>query len=205
MDSSITLKLEVLDYWHMGAGQGHGFAADAVLIKDQQGLPCVPGRTVKGLVRDAVRKWGALGHAEGLGLDSEAVEAQLFGEEGGRQGALAFTDAQLPEAVRYHLDQHGALKENLYRNIYSTAIDNDSGVAVSGSLRGQQVAVPATLYGTVSWLPNTLNAGDDSLLASAWIKILESALPLLAGIGVKRHRGFGRVIASVGEVNHVSV
>lgn len=47
MSKSITYSIEFLGHWHCGSG----LAAGALVVKDAQGPPFVPGRTVKGLVR----------------------------------------------------------------------------------------------------------------------------------------------------------
>jgi hypothetical protein len=51
---TLTLKLDILSYWHAGSGRGAAALADAVVVRDDTGLPYLPGRTVKGLVRDAM-------------------------------------------------------------------------------------------------------------------------------------------------------
>lgn len=51
--ASRLLKLELHSFWHPGTGRGDGAAADAVVHRDADGLPELPGRTVKGLLRAA--------------------------------------------------------------------------------------------------------------------------------------------------------
>ena len=52
--SKITLELDLSSYWHIGSGKGADAVADAVVLKDEAGLPVVPGRTLKGLLRDCM-------------------------------------------------------------------------------------------------------------------------------------------------------
>lgn len=47
------LRIELHSFWHPGTGRGDGAAADAVVHRGADGLPELPGRTVKGLLRAA--------------------------------------------------------------------------------------------------------------------------------------------------------
>ena len=75
---SATLVLDFQTYWHCGTGRGGGVAIDAGVARDQHLLPMVPGRTIKGVLRDAVRQYEALGHAQQTTGWTEA----LFGSWG---------------------------------------------------------------------------------------------------------------------------
>ena len=50
---TIRYTIEFYSDWHCGSGLASGAEADAVVIKDRDGLPYVPGKTIKGLVREA--------------------------------------------------------------------------------------------------------------------------------------------------------
>ena len=47
----IDYSIEFFSYWHCGSGLAAGADVDELAIKDGDGLPYVPGRTVKGLLR----------------------------------------------------------------------------------------------------------------------------------------------------------
>ena len=51
--STIKYEIEFFSNWHCGSGLAAGADVDALVIKDNNGLPYVPGRTLKGLLRDA--------------------------------------------------------------------------------------------------------------------------------------------------------
>lgn len=40
--------------WHCGSGLAAGADLDALVVKDKEDLPFIPGKTIKGLVREAV-------------------------------------------------------------------------------------------------------------------------------------------------------
>ncbi len=48
------LKFRLSSYWHIGSGAGGDAVADSLVNRDAQGLPTIPGRTIKGLLRDAM-------------------------------------------------------------------------------------------------------------------------------------------------------
>lgn len=56
------LTIEFHGYWHVGSGRGDGLGTDAAVIRTSGKLPYVPGRTIKGLLRDAATLSEALGY-----------------------------------------------------------------------------------------------------------------------------------------------
>lgn len=190
-----TLIIEILSDWHPGTGRGSGFYLDAVVYKDPDGLPRLPGRTLKGLLRDALERaerWQWPGIPEG-------TTWQFFGSRGQSRdphrqrdenlsdaGALRVSDACLPpEVADYLKSQPGRrLIDHLYREHFSTAIDHASGVAKSKSLRGMEVIVPLTLEARISLIPGRELAN--------WQETLVGVLPLINAVGAHRTRGFGR-------------
>ena len=195
MTTQLTLSFDIRAYWHAGTGRGKGALVDSVAHKDEHGLPVLPGRTVKGLVRDAVyrlQQWNHLpGDTTGLLFGTIGIENDVPRSDT-QPGVLAFSDAELPEAVRHWLaprarEEHRA---HLYREIHSTAIDPATGAAKDGSLRGIEVTVPLTLESSVTLLP--MGKPPEN-----WRQILEQALPLIQAVGASRTRGLGRVKATL--------
>lgn len=190
--SAVTLKIEFRSDWHPGTGRGSGFHLDAVTHEGADGLPRLPGRTLKGLLRDAL--W----RAEEWGWDQvpKGSTAALFGAvsnvEGGTTfGLLRVADATLPPEVAAYLttDDGRKLVPGLYREHFSTAIEQDTGVARGRSLRGMRVVVPVTLFAAVSEIPGMESVKD-------WPNRLEAVLPLVTAVGAHRSRGFGRAVLS---------
>lgn len=185
--TTVWVDFSILSYWHAGSGQGRSAASDALVQKDRDGLPFLPGRTVKGLLREGVR----------CGEDVGAVPAgstdRLFGkaaEEGDAAGSvpgeLCFYDAVLPEEERRWLSSsEGAdFRSGLYDAMASTKID-DKGLAEDKTLRTIELCVPLTLSATAS------GPGGD------WVDVLEKACRLVRGLGSHRHRGLGRCRCTV--------
>lgn len=53
-----TLRLDLHTYWLCGSGRGEGPEADEVPLLTPEGLPFVPGRTLRGLIRSAIELLG---------------------------------------------------------------------------------------------------------------------------------------------------
>lgn len=192
------LQFELRSYWHPGTGHGSGSALDALTHRDGDGLPALPGRTVKGLLRDALQSAVALGwlsdprDVHRLCGWRPTPEQQTRPEPLPAQGCLRVSDATLPAEVAAYLAANPALIAGLYRSHFATAVDSVSGTATQHSLRGIEVVVPLTLEARISILPGSTTPDD-------WAHSLATALPLLDQLGSHRNRGMGRVVVSLGE------
>lgn len=177
--------------WHCGSGLAAGSDVDALVVKDKDGLPFVPGKTMKGLVREAI---------EEMNLSKESFDRNLFVKAFGnsedrnakldlteksekydflQKGETFFTNAELSE------DEHRAIVSNnaarfMYRSISSTAIDNE-GIAVDHSLRKMEVVVPCNLEGKI------IGVEDRD-----WANEILKALLYIKRLGQNRNRGLGR-------------
>ncbi len=186
----ITYKIEFYTDWHCGSGLAAGADVDALVVKDKNNMPFVPGKTLKGLVREAVEELRGL---QGKEADKSFVD--IFGyfekdkEEMGK-GSMFFTNAELNN------DEYDTIVSNnasrfMYRNIASTAINND-GIAKEHSLRKMEVVVPCTLYGKIHDVPEGM--ADEIIKSLGFIKRL----------GQNRNRGLGRCTITAVERKEVS-
>lgn len=214
--SAIHLMVNLQSYWHPGTGRGGGFYLDALSHTGADGLPRLPGRTIKGLLRDAVYRaecwrWPEFkaGTTTVLFGSRQAVEDLDAAKDSARfstQGLLRFSDATLaPEITRYLQDPHGQkLIPELYREHFSTAILHHSGTALDRSLRGIQVVVPLELEATVASIADIYAADELQDLRAqlgtpeTWQSLLGKVFNLVPAVGAYRSRGFGRVSLSWG-------
>lgn len=193
-----TLKIEILSYWHPGTGRGQGRHLDAITHRNESGLPCLPGRTVKGLLRDAVHRWESFG-GYGIGdSDYPSLTEQLFGPYGTEgvktwPGLLRFSDATLTESEAAYLAGNSQLLKGLYRNHYATAIDHKTGTAEKNSLRGIELVVPLTLHAKV----DLVSSAACSEMETCWPELLAPALHMIRAVGAHRSRGLGRAIVTM--------
>ena len=45
-------KVTFLDYWHLSSGLSAGAKLDSTVTRDENGLPYIPGKTIKGLIKE---------------------------------------------------------------------------------------------------------------------------------------------------------
>lgn len=195
-----TLILDVQSYWHAGTGLGSGSDLDALVARTAGGLPYLPGRTVRGLLRDVMELAAQLGEFSpelvercfGSGL-TEAVDSDnrvAVLEEGRfstRPGQLRVEDARLgdlpPNAPAWEAWAHAHPRsvDVFVTSIASTAMKD--GLVVPHTLRRIEVAVPVILSAQLE------GPADD------WADAVERSLPYLRCLGSHRNRGLGRVHA----------
>lgn len=199
-----TLKFDLSSYWRVSSGKGGDALADTLVLRDASGLPVIPGRAVKGLLRDAMNLAslsGAVSPASilrwfgselpGYSIENEEHLQKL--EEARYQtneADLWFGSATLPSSwtswARKHRDSE--VLQSLFAFQSSTAIDTN-GMAQQHSLRVAEVAVPMELRAEVR--------GPDGDVS--WVQDLKTCLPLLRYMGSRRNRGLGRVDVSLEE------
>ena len=182
-----TLTINILEAWSAGSGKAEGAFLDAVPALDADGLPYLPGRTLRGLLREAILRLDEAGGCR-AGLASTLFGSRSSGQDRytTSPGLLRVDSARLPVAVRSHLQQHTKLKAGLFHDVFQTAIDDITGVARSRSLRSARLAVPMTLWANIVALK--------PVTAEQWAA-LEASLAWLDGVGNGRTRGLGRCVA----------
>lgn len=174
---TLTYRIEFFSNWHCGSGQAAGADVDELTIKDRDGLPFIPGRTIKGLLRDECDEL-----SEYNGLSEDAVK-NVFGyfkdkPNEAKKGTAFFSDVCLPDADKKIIIQEG-LQSNLYQSVSSTAIDDD-GIAKDLSLRKIQTTVPCILEGTIQGVPEN------------FVPNMKLAFGLVKRLGLGRNHGLGR-------------
>lgn len=172
-------KIEILSDWHIGTGLDTATDANALVLKDDKGLPYIPGKTIKGLIKDAVIDLIEIGKATDEQL-RVIFSRGIYPKESNNSFSdkAFFSDACLAEVLANEIHSK-QLSNFLYRNIASTSI-NKNGVAKDKSLRVTEVTMPLVLEAHI----NHLEADDKTLL--------KTAFKLIRHLGVNRNRGLGR-------------
>lgn len=174
---TIKYEIEFFSNWHCGSGLAAGADVDALVIKDSHGLPYVPGRTLKGLLREA---------ASALSVDQETID-NIFGisgdKDGHKTGASFFGNATLPSGEYHYILEQG-LTTHLYQSFSSTRID-ENGIAKDNSLRKIETVVPCKLEGEILNVPEGAE------------QTLEDAMHYVKRMGTGRNRGYGRCRISI--------
>jgi len=175
--SDIHYTLKFYSDWHCGSGLASGADVDELVVKDGQGIPFVPGKTLKGLVKEAVELICEL-----RGISKGGVD-KAFGKPCDNKGEAFFTNAELPELERKAIISNNQ-QEFLFRKLTSTAV-GEGGIALDSSLRAMEVTVPCELEGDI------LNIPDDI------VGLVSEGLKLVKRLGLDRNRGLGRCGFSV--------
>jgi CRISPR/Cas system CSM-associated protein Csm3 (group 7 of RAMP superfamily) len=185
--STLSYQIEFFSYWHASSGLTGGTYADLLVNRSREGLPYIPGRTLKGLLREAAETICALQPE----LISKAFVSSVFGqapddkdleeERPTQEAAAFFTNAYLSR----HLSQEIVKQKDqayLFAVLASTAIDGKKGVAKNGTLRQLEVSVPLTLYAAIEQFPEEPGYPEMMQHCMNWIKRM----------GLNRSRGLGR-------------
>lgn len=191
----IKYSVDIHSYWHCGSGLSAGADVDLLVVKDKEGIPFIPGKTMKGLLREAVSELTALKDGNCsfdvtdnfiktfgcVHISSESAEASTKM----LKGESFFSNAEFTVSERNEIIS-GKLTEHLYDAVSQTAID-ENGLAIEHSLRKTQVVVPCKLYGTIKNVPED------------YVDVVKEAMGFIKCLGLGRNRGLGRCTVKVEE------
>lgn len=172
-------------YWHIGSGLSGGTGTNALILKDDDGLPYIPGRALKGLLREGAEAMSNTsfipdGFVEKVfGMKPEEGDAESTSNYDLAYGCF-FGNAELNAHLKQSLAQ-SAKAAYLYDNVASTAI-GDNGQAKDFTLRRMEVSIPLTLYAYIESFPDGVENEEAIKRCFQWVKRM----------GVNRNRGLGR-------------
>lgn len=183
---ALEFKIQFLSEWHTGSGLTSGSDLDALVIKDQNNLPFIPGKTLKGLIKEACENYNRLS-----GGKQDEIIQKYFGVESStddnpeltKKGEAHFTNAEISDAFKKSILQNEnskKLSNHFYRAVASTAI-GENGVAKQHSLRRMETVIPLVLYAKVLFLE------DDKIR-----DLIGESMGMIKRLGQNRHRGLGR-------------
>ena len=158
------IEIEFFDFWHCGSGSSGGNRTDALVARDNKGLPYIPAKTIKGHIRDIAES-----------LNNKDFIDKCFGSSDEREGRCYFSNATIKERIE------DDLKSYLFTTISSTKID-DNGLADKKSLREIEVVVPLKLYAFIEFEEEV----------DEYKELMKQAFRQIKRIGLNRTRGLGR-------------
>ena len=176
MKYNLSYTLTFLDYWHISSGLSGGAKIDSSVIKDEDGIAYVSGKTIKGLAREM---------AETL-FENDPFLKKAFGTEGEDMGEVYFGNATVDKTTKEQIISN-KLQDNLYDVIASTKIGQKDtkneveGIAVDNSLREIEVTIPIELTGKI----RDIDSKED-------FEKLKKSLQMIKRMGLNRNRGLGR-------------
>ena len=179
-------QIDFFSDWHCGTGTSSGADVDELCLKDKDGFPYVPGKTLKGLLKESAKYFVTFDKDNKNNW--EKFITGCFGLQDDKQkkfrdsdsGQCFFSNAELSKNLKDKIEE----TEYLYRKVSSTSID-ENGIAKEHSLRKKEVAVPLVLYAEISNIPDEYK---DNMV---------KCLKFIKRIGTNRNRGLGRCRLSV--------
>lgn len=223
-DSSLVkydLTVSFLGYWFVGTGRERGAYSDEAALRDSSGFPYVPGKSLKGVFREAFASaaeagWFDAFNAAGAGRKefADALTKLIFGCPGAdlstkgkgaagtvnellAEGLIHFSNGAIPQGVRSWIAGRGDT-EHLFTTVKNTAVNGETGTAKDQSLRTMEVVVPLHLHAELSLdapypdQEKTMPVRAEDLRQIAGM--FGDVAALITEIGGKRRRGFGRCI-----------
>lgn len=188
------IEIELRSDMCCGIGEGNGSTLDTIAAFDKFGLPIIPGKTLKGLLKDRCRVFTENGF-----VNQEALIA-LFGGRNGQQGRLRLDKGVIEnyEAIKADIAcfdsatagvaTKGAIRKTFTTERKQTAHDS-SGIAKKMSLRATEaVKRHAKFYVDVS-VEGGLSPDEE--------KLLNAGVKTLRHIGMNKNRGFGEVVCKL--------
>ena len=186
----IKYQIKMLTDWHVGSGLDSGANADSLVLKDSNRLPYIPGKTIKGLLKDALNEMADVkpelkehinhifGYAKANTEKESDKSTEKEADKSTVKGTAFFSNAELSEEEQNDIVTN-KYQSYLYRNLATTAIAKN-GIAKAKSLRTMEVTMPLTLEGEIE------------VTDSKDVEVLEMAFKWLRHLGVNRNRGLGR-------------
>jgi CRISPR/Cas system CSM-associated protein Csm3 (group 7 of RAMP superfamily) len=173
-----------LSEWHCSSGLTGTSEIDLTVIKGDDGFPYIPGRTVKGLLRDFAR---TVYEASGDEKWKKFIK-NIFGEEGDMAGKVIFSNAVVPYGLKESINNIETEKNKpavqyIYKRRTFTKIDENTGVAEDKTLRSIEFTIPLVLIS--EWRSNEEITTEE-------INLLELCAKGIKRLGLNRNRGFGR-------------
>ena len=181
----IYYEIKFYSPWHCGSGLGGGNDADYCPIKDIDGFPFIPGKTIKGLFREASEV-----------LNDKKFTERIFGiastknDEFDQSGEAIWSNAELSTEERNEI-KGNSLVEKIYLNQYFTKI-NSNGITEDKSLRRGEYAIPMLLKATIM-----VPSKDD-------VEPIKNCMGYIKHIGLQRSRGFGRCDIKLNDVQEIA-
>lgn len=186
------LKIEILSDT-IFAISGGGATVDSITAHYHNGLPYIPAKTIKGLLKEsAIEIQEIMGKNWNIDDRNDPINI-LFGKEGsGNNGNLNFLngDIENKDFLENEIENNNLSSQevlNFFTHIRNqTAMKN--GVAMEGSLRTLQVLKPGLVFNIPIQLTDPSN-----------YTLLKYACLNLRRVGTNRNRGFGNIKCTIYE------
>lgn len=203
----ITYDITFFSFWLCSAGMSPIIGNKAMAVKDADGLPYVPGRTLKVVLRDSFQKmikWKFSEQCYGRDFSEQNLKREvlrnsfydLFGNSQLKAGTAHFSDATLPEEERSYIiateTQRYLFSETSHLRILE---DIEKGPSVAEFKT--EVVIPCTLNGSIYISKDSDNMSDI-------IDVFKDSFGFVKRIGLHHSIGYGRCQMKMKEQIHNS-
>lgn len=201
------MEVKVESFFLPGSGEGWSSLIDSDIVFDSYGLPFLPARRLKGLLRESAMEVKEMSELSRLALFQESDIDALFGTSF-QAGLLSIYDFQLKEAaatipwLEWAFDRHSRVVSaemvlDAFTSVRQQTAIQDNGIAEDNSLRTIRVLNP----GYVFWGEIEVRSKDP-----VFEKVMALACANLRRAGSMRNRGFGLIECTLfaGNVNLTS-
>lgn len=198
MREELIITIQMHSDWHIGTGSGRAKEVDRTVRKDKNGLPILPGRTLKGVLKDSAEVIaGGLGdswmewvsHVFG-DSPAEYWEEQKGSPRSPKPGALDIRTAELAGGLQSSLLADSSLIPFLYTKRPGVAITKE-GIAKDDHLRLEE----RTRGGLTLVARASLEGSEESIKKAQ--ALLVGAAAWTERLGGKRRRGAGKCTISI--------
>lgn len=184
------IRIELLSDMCVSDGGIYNSAIDTDICYDSYGLPYIPGKRLKGCLRECAQELKDWGYNIPIG--------SMFGEKGSQKGKIIICNAYLTNRDSYinsiqHMSNSPLCHpQNILKNFSyirtQTSIDYETGVADEKTLRTIRVANKGLVFeADVEICENNISLNE----------ALEKCLAVFCHIGIARTRGYGEIHASL--------
>lgn len=177
---SATIRIDFDSEWLVAGGESTIGSADMAPVRDADNLPYIPGRSLRGVLREAVAMVDDATNSQHasriFGTRSTADSNDETAVGGSSHIGSAYLAKEFADAC-----SNADSRADLFMSIKRTKIDSESHTAARGSLREMEVCIPGLVL-----IADIEVASDNDL------SVLAFASGLVRSIGHSKSRGLGR-------------
>lgn len=187
-----TIYITFTSCWQLGSGFGDGYKSDSTMLRDEEGLLRLSGRTLKGALREGANRLSRC--REDLAKAEKIIFGTNVSEDANNKSGLIRVSAGLLNAgLRQALLQNKGgedILEDLLCKRKQTALDAEKQIK-KGSLRTIECGIPGVQFeATVSI--------ENSNIDEKWIyQYLKAVCAAVKSMGSNRSRGLGSCVVSL--------
>ena len=201
-----TIEINLLSDMCCGTGEGNGSHIDMLTAIDECGLPIIPAKRLKGLLRENAELIVAWRSEE---KDKETVNKEtvnketvnnVFGGIRGKEANIKISNAEIKNSAKIKKELLSFIqnKDNLITkdavSDYFTCLRSQTAIGKNGIAKEHSLRTTQTVKKGLSFL---FDVTVSDKLSEDEIKLLDDSIKSLRNIGMNKSRGFGEVKCSI--------